>query len=142
MFFLRYAQCVAQLTTSTTTAVVLLSFFCMSIRVGVVHTNSISLQLSPDPLSQQAHLQDPGIRVYVTPRRTTIRYGETVSIRCKARGGSTVADMPFIRFSVSFSELDVARMNAKYLLVYEWFLSRSEPVVCHVFHSATVLILH
>ena len=43
----------------------------------------------------------PGVRVRVAPRSATIRfYGDTVTFRCTARGGSTIIDMPFIKFSV------------------------------------------
>jgi len=31
-----------------------------------------------------------------------MHYGDAVSFRCTARGGSTIIDMPFIKFSVYF----------------------------------------
>ena len=42
----------------------------------------------------------PGVRVRVSPRSATMHYGDAVSFRCVARGGSTIIDMPHIRFSV------------------------------------------
>lgn len=86
--------------TPTTTLVVLVCVISLSTRPGFVRTGSISLLPSLHQPQEESAMQEPGIRVYVQPRRATIHYGETVTIRCKARGGSTVADMPYIRFSV------------------------------------------
>ena len=42
-----------------------------------------------------------GIKVRVNPRRINLGPEDSVSIRCWAKGGTSIADMPFISFSVS-----------------------------------------
>ena len=91
---------------TTVVVVVLICLVSTLTRLDGVHTRSTSL-LPSQQQKQQSYLQQQGsgIRVYVSPRRATLSYGETVSIRCRARGGSTVADMPYIRFSVRENSL-------------------------------------
>jgi len=42
----------------------------------------------------------PGVRVRVSPRSADMHYDDAVTFRCTARGGSTIIDMPFIKFTV------------------------------------------